>query len=242
MPDANDSRRHRCARCQTAISLVSANVADAIHEPFEMSLETVTAPTNRENAPQLDLPGFDDDLRAATKLVRRVHARLTSLPLPEPTPHENEITASRGASAEDDDRAAHEPNDSATTVHGNFSLVTTSLVVGGIIFVYGATLLIGSIWQKRPDLWNAGLPIVLLGQVALAVGLVLQLERLWRGNRATEQTLRQLDGELRRIRQTPTGSSHRFESSESSLDDVPSPQQLLADLKQRLDHVSRGMS
>lgn len=56
--------------------------------------------------------------------------------------------------------------------------IWTILALGLMALVCGGVLLGWSILGRRADLWPVGLPIALAGQVALVVGLILQIDRL----------------------------------------------------------------
>ncbi len=119
------------------------------------------------------------------------------------------------------------------------------LSLGLATFVCGAVLLGWSFATDREDLWPLGMPLALAGQAALIVGLVLQLDGLWRTSRKTEETLSVLDGELSKVRQATTllSSSHSGPSQSFYLHmaEGASPQLLLADLKGQLDLLAQQM-
>ena len=113
-------------------------------------------------------------------------------------------------------------------------------------FVCGGVLLGWSAIGGRQDLWSLGLPLTLVGQAGLIVGLVLQLETLWQTNRATSQTLQNLDGEIHELRHSTTlltnSHSNPAQSFYLHLAEGASPHLLLADLKGQLDLLSEQMS
>ncbi len=63
-------------------------------------------------------------------------------------------------------------------------LTWLALAAGTTGFVCGGVLLGWSLAAGRQALWNIGLPTALGGQILLAVGLALHLDRLWRDPRA----------------------------------------------------------
>jgi hypothetical protein len=119
------------------------------------------------------------------------------------------------------------------------------LSLGLAAFACGAVLLGWSFAADREDLWPLGMPLALAGQAALIVGLVLQLDGLWRTSRKTEVTLSALDGELAKVRQATTllTTSHSGPSQSFYLHmaEGASPQLLLADLKGQLDLLAQQM-
>lgn len=112
------------------------------------------------------------------------------------------------------------------------SLGTATLVCGGILLGW-------SLATDRQELWNVGLPTALAGQIALLVGLVLQLDRIWHDNRKAAAKLDNVDVQLHDLKTSATllGVSHGPASSAfySHLAGGAGPQLLLTDLKSQLD-------
>lgn len=127
------------------------------------------------------------------------------------------------------------------------SHVVTWLVLslGLATFACGGVLLGWSLLGQREDLWPVGMPLTLLGQAGLVFGLILQLDNLWNTSRKTAQTLHELDGQLKDVRQTTTllTTSHApsGQSFYAHLAQGAAPQLLLADLKGQLDLLSQQM-
>ncbi len=119
------------------------------------------------------------------------------------------------------------------------TLIATALSLGTMSFVCGGILLGWSLATGRQELWNIGLPVAIAGQIALVVGLALQLDRLWRDNREAITKLGSVDEQLHELKaattllgasQGPAGSvfySHFASGAGSQL--------LLTDLKGQLD-------
>jgi hypothetical protein len=80
------------------------------------------------------------------------------------------------------------------------------LAVGVTAFTCGGALTAWSLVATRDDLWDVGLPIVLVGQFGMLVGLVLHLDVLWQSSRQTESQMRQFDERLESMR-------HRLENN-----------------------------
>ncbi len=74
------------------------------------------------------------------------------------------------------------------------------LLLGTTAFFCGGILLGWSMFTGREELWTVGLPIVLGGQVALLLGLVTQLDRIFRDSHDTSAKLDDVDGQLRRLK------------------------------------------
>lgn len=123
------------------------------------------------------------------------------------------------------------------SISGAFTWSVLSL--GTMSFVCGGILLGWSLWTGRQELWTIGLPTVLVGQIALLIGLVLQLDRLWHDNRAAAVKLDDVDEQLHNLKATTTllGTSQGPGSSVfySHFANGAGPQLLLTDLKSQLD-------
>ena len=74
-------------------------------------------------------------------------------------------------------------------------LIWTALTLGVTAFVGGGALLGWATVVGRRDLWFIGGPAALGGQMAMLLGLVLQLHRLARDSRRAAGKLDKLDGE-----------------------------------------------
>src|SRR5262249_23421302 len=72
----------------------------------------------------------------------------------------------------------------------------TILSLSLAVFACGAVLLVWSLLGQRDDLWPVGLPVALIGQAGMILGLVLQIDGLT-GRRATEDRTRMRRGPAR---------------------------------------------
>ena len=84
------------------------------------------------------------------------------------------------------------------------------------------------------------MPIALCGQIALLLGLILQLDRLWHDSRQAATKLDQVDQQLHELKTTTTtmlSTGHNSPGSAfySHLAGGAGPQILLSDLKSQLD-------
>lgn len=126
------------------------------------------------------------------------------------------------------------------------SLAWMILSLGLATFACGVVLLGWSFAADRDDLWPLGLPLALIGQAGLIVGLVLQLDGLWHSNRKTAESLTALDGELHRVRHATTLLTTTKNASAQSfyahMAEGASPQLLLADLKGQMDLLAQQMA
>ena len=113
-----------------------------------------------------------------------------------------------------------------------FTLGTASFACGGILLGW-------SLATGRQELWNVGLPVALVGQIALLVGLVLQIDRLWHDNREAAAKLDDVDEQIHELKTTTMllGTSQGPASATfySHLAGGAGPQLLLTDLKSQLD-------
>lgn len=120
------------------------------------------------------------------------------------------------------------------------------LSLGLATFVCGGVLLGWAFAADRGDLWSLGLPLTLAGQAGLILGLVMQLEGLWRSTRQTDQTLNELDGQLSELRHATTmlGSTHSSpaQSFYAHMAEGANPQLLMADLKGQLDLLAQQLA
>ena len=105
------------------------------------------------------------------------------------------------------------------------------LSLGVAAFVCGGVLMTWSIVAGRQELWSTGIPVLLVGQIGLLVGLILQLDRLWHENRHTAAKVERLDHQLHESR-----ASRRNSAEQGSAD------QILADLRGQLDLLSEKIS
>ncbi len=127
------------------------------------------------------------------------------------------------------------------------SLVAWSILSLGLMaFLCGGVLLVWAFVGHRNDLWSLGMPLALVGQFGLLLGLVLQLDHLWQANRRTAETLHGVDERLSEINHATTllQSSHSLpaQSFYAHLAEGAHPHLLLADLKGQLDILATKMA
>jgi hypothetical protein len=106
-------------------------------------------------------------------------------------------------------------------------------------------LLVLSLTAPRPELWRLGMPLLLVGQVGLILGLVIQLDSVWRSNRAANDTLEEMDQEVAHLRRTTAVLATRDPSSRSfylHMAHGVSPHLLLADLRGQLEMLDARLS
>jgi hypothetical protein len=202
------------------------------------------------------LPSEDWEFEAELRDVNRLMHRLRSSPAPRPADTTNSHRdafplssvaipsamlrmQSSGAAADRRIEPRGEPEKSNLAAWALLSLGLATFVCGGVLVGW-------SFWADRADLWSLGLPLTLAGQAGLIVGLVLQLEGLWRSNRQTDQTLSDLDGQLSQLRQATTllSTTHSTpgQSFYAHMAEGAGPELLLADLKGQLDLLAQQMA
>jgi hypothetical protein len=125
-----------------------------------------------------------------------------------------------------------------------FAWSVTSL--GLMAFTCGGVLLAWSYAVGRADLWNLGIPITVVGQIGLLVGLVLQLERIWQNNRYAVEKLDEVDEHLADIRHSHSllrvNHSSAAQAFYTHMAEGANPSMLLADLKGQLDLLAVRLS
>jgi hypothetical protein len=211
--------------------------------------------------PQLDTWKLDEELRAADDLLRRigVPARpLASQPPADGGQRGVELTTRRIDAAH---APAHSPAPMArtreqpepdrdgrgrATVRRSSWIAWMALGFGITTLVCGGVLIGWSLVAPRPDLWNIGLPLALIGQAGVVIGLLLQLDRLWQSSRAASHAIQQIDDEIEHLRHsTQQIAAHRSPASQSFYAhwaDGASPHLLLTDLKGQLDLLSEQLA
>ena len=127
------------------------------------------------------------------------------------------------------------------------SLIAWLMTAMGLMgFACGGVLVSWSLWSDRGELWNLGLPIALGGQSLLALGLLLQLDRVWRASHLNSDQLGEFNTRLSTLRHDTSQLSRRSPGEVgafySHLSQSASPHVLVADLKGQLDMLQREMS
>jgi hypothetical protein len=124
-------------------------------------------------------------------------------------------------------------------------LAWMALWLGTTGSVCGLALIGWSISTGQRDLWTVGTPIILAGQVFLILGLVLELDRIWRDNRWAGAKLETVDEQLHDLKKATTllgtahGPSGPFYAHWAG---GAGPEILLGDLKGQLDLLAEKLS
>lgn len=139
------------------------------------------------------------------------------------------------------ERASHPGGTSILAVVGwaALSLGTMALCCGGILLAWSAL-------TGRQELWNIGVPVAVGGQIALVIGLVLQLDRLWHDGRHAADKLDRVGQQLHELKAATAmlGTSHASPGAAfySHMLEGANPQILLTDLKGQLDLLAVKIS
>jgi transcription initiation factor TFIIIB Brf1 subunit/transcription initiation factor TFIIB len=125
------------------------------------------------------------------------------------------------------------------------ALAWTALFLGTVGFGCGLGLLGWSMNTGRQDLWTIGTPIILAGQIVLVLGLVLQLDRIWSGNRRAATRLETVDEQIHDLKAATTllGTTHGPSSAfYAHWAGGAGAEILLSDLKSQLDLLAVKLS
>ena len=188
---------------------------------------------------------IDEDLRDVQRILTTWKQRADSSTDSVPAPHRAvPVASARPLPSASSNRRDVKPNTDQvsddTRKIGTFAW--TAVSIGLMFFACGAVLLVWSYFAVRSDLWTLGIPLVVVGQVGLLIGFMLQLESVSRHHRETAETLDELDDQLDDLRQATSllnsANSNSSRSFYAHMAEGASPQMLLTDLKGQLDMLS----
>jgi hypothetical protein len=221
-----------CARCGSIVRLPAAGGEDVSLADSNSGLSNrVTT-----DAPVSDTWQLDQQLAEAERLLKAF------VPLSSPSqnwPVAGMPEQAGGVRRWDAPPAQVAAGSSNESQAGGGLLAWLFLLAGTMALVCGGVLVGWSLYASRAALWNLGLPILVGGQAALLLGVVLQVIRMWKNHSAATQRLAQVDRQLGDLQQTTTllGNSYGAGSSTffAHLAEGASPHMLLADLKGQMD-------
>ncbi len=124
-------------------------------------------------------------------------------------------------------------------------LAWLTLWLGATGSVCGLALLGWSMQTGRPEYWAAGMPIILAGQIVLILGLVLELDRIWRDSRRAAARLETVDEQLHDLKTTTSllGTTHGPSSAfYAHWAGGAGAEILLSDLKSQMDLLAVKLS
>jgi endogenous inhibitor of DNA gyrase (YacG/DUF329 family) len=164
---SNVERTFCCARCGTVF------MADQTGESYEGA----TASPSGEADLLPTVPAYDDweiseELKHVERILKAVRPLADSIPKPDTF---FRIDKALGSKKQPPQQAAPEPGAKRPFM---IVLAWSLLALGVIGLSCGSVLAAWGVFAARDELWSRGLPIIMLGQVALVIGLVLQLVAL----------------------------------------------------------------
>ncbi|MGY8771415.1 MAG: hypothetical protein ACKVH8_23625 [Pirellulales bacterium] len=226
-----------CAKCN--------NVLNA---SFAKPSYKYTATENQEADIKKTLP-FQFDTWKLQDDIDRVDRILDSLGMPEQ--EEPAAPATSMSSPQETARTVHSkeqtPKKQRPTGRPRGSFISwLALSLGCMALVCGLVLLTWSLVGARAELWNVGLPLTIIGQAGLLIGLVFQLDGVWQNNRKTQGYLEELEDELQQLHHTTklmnTTQGQSSQSFYMHMAEGASPHLLLSDLKGQLDLLAVQMA
>ncbi|MCA9186453.1 MAG: hypothetical protein R3E01_24260 [Pirellulaceae bacterium] len=188
---------------------------------------------------------LDNDLEAAERAVRSYGAPAIGPTIPLAATSSRSWTSSprdERLRRVDDEELREDRESSAPWA----MLAWPLLGLGVMALSAGVVLVACSFSDGRTQLWDYGVPMVLAGQAGLLLGLVFQLDGLWRNHRQQDKTLGGLESRLKELRRTTAmlGTTHSSAAQAfySHMAEGAHPELLLADLKGQLDLLAVKMS
>lgn len=252
VPAQSTSGRLGCPRCGERLR--AATSATATAEPKKAEASEAVTTDDWEVDEQLQAigevlgAGRRDDRRKSST-YRREAARFDLAHGGPPAWH-RDIAASNATRPKSDPaegaRNVRSPKSAKKAGGGLGGFAWLALLIGTMGFVCGGALLGWSLATGRQELWTVGLPVALGGQIALLVGLILQIERLWHDNRRSADRLENVDAQLHEIKTSTTllGTSYTAPAAQfyTHFAHGASPEILLTDLKSQLDLLALRVS
>lgn len=249
-----DEGGYACARCGSTLAadpalLTATLTANLLDQGIDLAAQDEPAPQLAPPPCSLDDWEVEDQLRQADRALRqrpRMGVRTASSEKNYRFDPPQIRLEPLGMAAAPRGTQQSEPSPRARKARRSGSrlgMLATSLGFTG--FACGGVLL-GWAWlEDRPELWNLGLPITLVGQCLMLVGLLLQLERLWRSGGDTADKLQEVDLQLydlqhaaRALSTSEAGPARAFYTHYSA---GASPHVLLADLKGQFDLLAEQL-
>jgi hypothetical protein len=238
--------RIRCAKCRSEMILRAAETDHAPESPSwnpDLANERDASSATRNESPR-DIPPFDfdawewDELREANRAVRAWGGKGQDERPPAATQLDAAFQMQQLPHIVTQSPRKQQVRRAPRSRHLAYCSWTT-LSLGVMACVFGGVLLTWSFVTDRAELWTLGLPFAIGGQIALVLGLVLQLDGLWQSNHEAAESLSNLDDQLIELRRATSQISSTHSGPSQSfyfhLAEGCSPHMLLADLKGQLD-------
>jgi len=249
-----EEAKYSCARCGEPVAAISpASAAESQSASQEDTTKTDTASTAAHRPPTYDGWEIDEQLRHVRWILGSgpvPKEKLEELSQPTfrldgghglPAPQLKRAGRSSGKS----ELVAAAPKKHAPGSRVLAALAWTTLWLGTTGAVCGLALIGWSMHTGRQDLWAIGTPIILAGQIVLILGLVLELDRIWRDSRWAAARLETVDEQLHDLKTATTllgatqGPSSAFYAHWAG---GAGPEILLGDLKGQLDLLAVKLS
>lgn len=213
-----------CNRCQQDVpGVASQSGGEPCCPRCRSSLNNNGSQVTEADFWQLENWDFEEDLDSADQLVRQYRQTTDQPASPVIRIDPPHVTIQSKPEA---------PSTSKPSGGAGWAVIALGLTTA----VCGAGLLGWSYLGQRPDLVPVGAPFLAGGQAVLILGLLIQLDNLWRNTREVSESLRTLDGQIDELRtRLPAEGSVSSHAFYSHLATGASPQVLLADLKGQLD-------
>jgi hypothetical protein len=222
-------------------------------ETKDDTAQPATASTAAQRPPIYDGWEIDEQLRHFRRVLGQTPASREKFNEPAAQPRFR-VDASHGVAAPHRKRARrlsrktrqaasaakqHVPGDRVLAM-----LAWTTMSLGTMGFVCGLALMSWSANMGRQDLWSIGSPVLLAGQIALVLGLILQIDRVWRNSRRAAARMETVDEQIHDLK---TASSLRDTHGPSSAfyahwASGAGAEILLGDLKSQLDLLAVKLS
>jgi hypothetical protein len=255
---------YSCARCSAPLGAISA--ARAAGSPSVAGQDehatAAAAGMNAQRPPHYDGWEIEEQLRHAFRVLRSAGRDTKKLTEPDDgakfrvdaghgarMPHSRPAKTGRAKSPGrrrqqssrriDFPAALATPQATPTPGDGLLSVLAWSaLSLGTIGFFCGLALLGWSANTGHDELWSIGTPIIVAGQIALLLGLALQLDRIWRDGRRSAVSLQTVNEQIDDLRRATTllGATHGPSAAfYAHWAGGAGPEILLSDLKSQLD-------
>jgi hypothetical protein len=242
---AGNGRELRCGKCGSELA-ASSPPTPTRDRTTATAVENITLEKALQSGPLSEDWALEAELRGVERLVSSLKARGSTIDPPNVSRGPHSLRRAPTAWEATDDVQPPTARLSKSPEPRSHTLAWLLLSLGLAVFACGGVLLGWSLIGRRDDLWPVGMPLVLIGQAGLVLGLVLQLDGLWNSSRKTAQVLHELDDELKNVRQATslltTSHSSGAQSFYLHLAEGASPQMLLADLKGQMDLLAQHMA
>ena len=194
-----------CARCSGSVPVKRSDTT-APEGPVAETTTVTDWRTQEEpfwnNEPLCELLDewkLQDDSHAAKRLRRNVCGERKD----KSTANSSGVETDSGATLHGASVSMNSLPDSEPVTEGARKFVAWSVVYLGLVaLICGATLTAWAYLEGRAELWLVGVPTAVLGQIALMLGLIVQLDGLWQSHRKSRRTFAVLDDRLSNLRQS----------------------------------------